>query len=95
MSDDFRGAKDNQIINICKIQHYAQWFNEKNASTVMTDLIERKEMTDTDRRGAFCRRRKEGTTVRVTDHIAGALNLQDRRMTDKEISGGGNCRTGK
>ena len=26
---------------------------------------------------------------------AGALNLQDRKMTDKEISGGGNCRTGK
>jgi len=25
----------------------------------------------------------------------GALNLQDRKMTDKEISGGGNCRTGK
>ena len=25
----------------------------------------------------------------------GALNLQDRKMTDKEISRGGNCRTGK
>ena len=25
----------------------------------------------------------------------GALNLQDRKMTDREISGGGNCRTGK
>jgi len=25
----------------------------------------------------------------------GALNLQDRKMKDKEISGGGKCRTGK
>jgi len=27
--------------------------------------------------------------------ITGALNLQDRKMKDKEISGGGKCRTGK
>jgi len=29
----------------------------------------------------------------TTNYIIVALNLQDRKMTDKEISGGGNCRT--
>jgi len=28
------------------------------------------------------------------DDVAGALKMQDRKMTDKDIAGGGKCRTG-
>jgi len=37
----------------------------------------------------------EKDTFNVQGLEVGALNLQDRKMTDEEISGGGNCRTGK
>ena len=36
-------------------------------------------------------------TMRCVDEIValrGALKMQDRKMTDKDIAGGGKCRTG-